>query len=90
MECIVAQLSIRGLDEGALAALKQRAAADKASVNAVVLKLLDEALGRSPRGPAAQRHHDLDSLAGRWSAQEAQDFDQATAPFGEVDASMWK
>ncbi len=86
----MAQLSIRGLDDCALAALKQRAAADNASVNAVVLKLLDEALGRTARSQVPQRHHDLDGLAGRWSVQEAQAFEQATAAFGEVDPALWK
>lgn len=86
----MAQLSIRGLDDGLLAELKQRAAADNASVNAVVLKLLDEALGRTPRGPLPRRHSDLDALAGTWSPQEAQDFEGATAAFDEVDPSLWK
>ncbi|HMW22620.1 MAG TPA: hypothetical protein PKC59_04220 [Burkholderiaceae bacterium] len=86
----MAQLSIRGLDDSVLAALKQRAAADNASVNSVVLKLLDEALGRSPRSAVPRRHSDLDELAGTWSPQEAQAFEQATAPFSEVDPALWQ
>ena len=82
------QLSIRGLEDEALAALKARAQADKASVNTTVLRLLDEALGRAPA--AAGRHADLDTLAGTWSAADADEFEQGTAAFREIESSLWE
>ena len=33
---------------------------------------------------------DLDHLAGTWSAQDAAEFESATAVFEKVDEDMWK
>ena len=82
-------LSIRGLDEQALASLKARAAQEKASVNSVILRLIDEGLGRRA-GPGRRRHDDLDALAGTWTDEEAAVFAQATASFEAIDANLWK
>lgn len=82
-------LSIRGLDDQALAILKARASREKASVNSVVLNLIDEGLGRKPAG-APQRHTDLDALAGTWSDQDLSAFSEATAGFDAVDSALWK
>jgi plasmid stability protein len=86
----MAHLSIRGLDEQAMAELKRRAAQQNASVNALVLQLIAQGLGRTPGPASPQRHDDLDALAGCWSADEAAEFAHAAAPFGEVDAALWK
>lgn len=82
-------LSIRGLDDQALAALKARAQQDKASLNSTVLRLIDEGLGGSG-GRQRRRHSDLDALAGTWSAEDLAEFRQATSAFEEVDPSLWK
>lgn len=87
----MAHLSIRGLDEQALAELKRRAAEQNASVNALVLQLIDQALGRATAGrEVLRRHSDLDALAGRWAATDQKAFDEATAAFGKVDPALWK
>lgn len=83
-------LSIRGLDDKALAELKSRAAREKASVNTLVLRLIEQGLGRRPPSALPRRHDDLDTLAGCWSDDEAAAFEQATQPFGEIDAALWK
>lgn len=82
-------LSIRGLDDQALVSLKARAAREKASVNSVVLNLIDEGLGRK-QAPSHQRHNDLDALAGTWSDQDLSAFCDATASFEAVDPTLWK
>lgn len=82
-------LSIRGLDAQALAALKQRAAREDASVNTLVLRLIDQGLGRKPANSALQRHDDLDKLAGTWNSAQAAEFDAATQPFEQVDPNLW-
>jgi hypothetical protein len=45
-------------------------------------------LGRAPA--AAGRHADLDALAGTWSAADADEFEQGTASFREIEASLWE
>jgi plasmid stability protein len=86
----MANLSIRGLDAQALTELKARAAQEEASVNTLVLRLIAQGLGHMPAKAARQRHGDLDALAGTWRKADAAAFERAVAPFGEVDAALWK
>jgi len=83
-------LSIRGLDAKALAELKARAAKEDASVNTLVLRLIEQGLGHHRAKPALRRHDDLDALAGVWHKSEAVAFERATAAFGKVDSKLWK
>jgi len=83
-------LSIRGLDDKSLAALKRRAAQEEASVNTLVLRLIEQGLGLRRAKPALIRHDDLDDLAGSWGSKETRDFERATAPFTKIDAELWK
>jgi len=87
---IMTNLSIRGLDAKALAELKARAAREDASVNSLVLRLIEQGLGHRRAKPVRRRHDDLDALAGSWNAEEGVDFERATAPFSEVDPQLWK
>ena len=86
----MANLSIRGLNDKALAELKKRAAKEDASVNTLVLRLIEQGLGHRRFKPPLPRHDDLDALAGSWRNTEAAAFERATAPFSEVDAKLWK
>lgn len=85
----MANLSLRGLDPTVLNALKARAKHDSASVNGLVVRLLGEAVGASLPTRAMVEHHDLDDLAGTWSAQDERDFQRATKAFAEVDPDLW-
>ena len=84
------RLSIRGLDAKALAKLKERAAREDASVNTLVLRLIEQGLGHWRAKPALRRHDDLDALAVSWRNNEGLEFERAAAPFAEVDAQLWK
>jgi hypothetical protein len=83
-------LSIRGLDAKALAELKAKAAQEDASVNTLVLRLIEQGLGHKRAKPVLRRHDDLDALAGSWRKSEGAEFERATAPFGKVDPKLWK
>lgn len=85
----MANLSIRGLDDKALAALKRRAAKEDSSVNLLVLRFIEQGLGLRRATPALTRHDDLDALAGTWRTQDANEFEHATAPFAKVDPTLW-
>lgn len=86
---IMGNLSIRGLDAKALAELKSRAAKEDASVNTLVLRLIEQGLGLRRAKPALRRHDDLDALAGSWRNSDAVEFERAIAPFGDVDDKLW-
>jgi len=90
MHAIMTNLSIRGLDDKALAALKSRAAKEDASVNMLVVRFIEQGLGLRRAKPALTRHDDLDALAGTWRKQDAREFERATAPFAKVDTALWK
>ena len=86
---IMASMSIRGLDDQALARLKSQAEQEGSSLNSLVLRLL-QGTGTDRQSSALQKFDDLDALAGTWSKQEAQAFERNTAAFAEVDATLWK
>jgi hypothetical protein len=82
-------MSIRGLDPKVLARLKRQAEREGSSLNALVLRMVQGDAAARPRNKARQTYDDLDALAGTWSAQQARQFGQATAPFSEVDPALW-
>lgn len=83
----MASLSVRGLDPETVATLKSMASAEGASVNTLVLRLIDQGLGKTPR--QIKRHHDLDALMGAWSAEEADEFDALCREFEQIDPTLW-
>lgn len=85
----MASMSIRGLDEHALARLKKQAEREGGSLNSLVLRLLQ---GTSPSvsPEPLEKFDDLDDLAGTWSEQEALAFQRHTLAFAEVDVALWK
>ncbi|WP_295404517.1 antitoxin [uncultured Thiocystis sp.] len=86
----MANLSVRGLDSETVATLKSMASAEGSSVNALVLRLIGQGLGKLPR--QIKRHHDLDALMGAWSAEEAEEaeeFDTVCRDFEQIDPMLW-
>jgi len=86
----MASMSIRGLDEAALARLKSQAEQEGSSLNSLVLRLLQDADTATPPGGALRKFDDLDALAGTWSEEEAQAFERQTAAFAELDPALWQ
>lgn len=82
-------MTLRGIDDDISGALKEKARQEDSSVNAIMLKILREALGIEKKKRGAV-YHDLDHLAGTWSEQDAAEFESATAIFEKVDEYMWK
>lgn len=77
-------LSVRGLDTATLARIRSVARRRRVSVNRVIVETL-----REQYAAGQPEYHDLDALAGTWSKEEAEEFEAAIAPFGEVDAELW-
>ena len=84
----MATMSIRGLDDQALARLKSQAEQEGSSLNSLVLRLL-QGTATSIQPGALKKFDDLNALAGTWSDEEGQDFARNTAAFAEVDAALW-
>lgn len=86
----MANFSLRGVDPEVLDSLKKQAVSEGTSVNSVILRLIEQGVGKVARKPSKQRYDDLDLLAGTWSEEEASEFARSTEAFEAIDASLWK
>lgn len=83
------QMTIRAVPPSLEQALRQEAQRRGKSVNKTVLDLLSKAtgLGKPSGGPP---YTDLDHLLGRWSKEEAEEFDRALAETRQIDPELWR
>ncbi len=82
-------MTIRGLDELTIKALKEKAKQEGTSVNAALVKLLQEVLGLKKKKRATV-YNDLDHLAGTWSDKDYKEFLKKVKDFETIDETMWK
>ena len=80
-------MTIRNIPSELAQALDKERRRRGLSLNRTVLALLGNALGVQN---AATRSNGLRQLAGTWSEAEYRQFEQAVAPFGEIDEAMWR
>ena len=78
-------MTIRNVPAELAAALDAEKRRRGLSLNRTVLSLMQEALGISPSG---SRSNGLRHLAGAWDADEFRQFEEAVAPFGEIDEDL--
>ncbi len=86
----MANISLRGIDEETAARLKEEAKRRRVSVNALILDLIKIGVEAGSRLRRRRIYHDLDALAGTWTAKEAADFLKALADFERVDREHWR
>ncbi len=79
----MAQVTLRDLPASVEAHLRERARIEGRSLSKVASELLAESLGLK------EGRRDLGRFAGAWTAEEAADFDRATASFEEIDEEVW-
>ena len=85
------QLTVRGVDAKLHNALKETAQKRGVSVNRVVLDALRKAAGVEPAGgQSQQQYHDLDYLAGTWTAAEYDEFMAALTDHRSIDDELWQ
>jgi hypothetical protein len=80
---------IRGLDDVTIKALKEKAKQEGTSVNATLVKLLQEELGLRKKKRSVV-YNDLDHLAGTWSGMDYKEFQKRIKDFETIDENMWK
>jgi hypothetical protein len=81
--------NLRGIAPQVMALLRQAAKEKQISINHLMLKLIEQGIGFTPKGKRTL-HHDLDSLAGTWSAKENESFEKNTQFFERIDDELWK
>lgn len=83
------QLTIRGLGDELIRAIRRLANRDGTSLNRAAVKLLRRGAGlgdgKAPDGVGRS----LDHLIGTWSAAEADEFERAFGHFEVIDEDMW-
>jgi plasmid stability protein len=77
-------LTVRNVPEDLAAALSAEKDRLQLSLNQTVIELLRHSLGVDQK-----RCNGLARLAGRWSEEEHERFEQAVAPFEEIDRELW-
>jgi plasmid stability protein len=78
-------LTIRNVPEALAVALEREKARRGLSLNRTVIELLSQGLGIGIR-----RSNGLGRLAGAWNEDDLRRFEQAVAPFHQVDSELWK
>ena len=82
-------MHLRGVDAILMSNLKKKAHDENISLNSLVLLLLRRSLGLSGQRNLAI-YHDLDSLAGTWTKQQAKAFTKQISDFEQIDKEIWK
>jgi hypothetical protein len=75
-------LTITQLDPTAMEWIEQEAQRTGMPIEAVACQLIERGLEVERQKVQQQRYHDLDALAGTWSAEEADEFRSAIAGLG--------
>ncbi len=83
-------ITLKGLDKTTAAWLREEASKQGKNVEEVVLQLVRKSIKTTQKAPRLQPHHDLDTLAGTWINEEADDFLKATKDFNRIDETLWQ
>lgn len=78
-------LTVRNIPQEIAAALTLEKARLQLSLNQTVIELLRQSLGVDRR-----RSNGLARLAGTWTAEEHERFEEAVAPMEQVDEELWR
>lgn len=81
-------LTIRGIDPELSNEIKKCAKENNKSINSFVLKILKSTFGIEKKREFPI-YHDLDHLAGQWSAADETEFLNNTKAFEMIDKEMW-
>lgn len=84
------QLTVRGLGDELVRAIRRLANRDGTSLNRAAVKLMRRGAGLDDGQGADAVGSSLDHLIGTWSDAEADEFEQALRDFETIDAGMWE
>ena len=82
---------ITQLDSAVMAWIVQEVERTGQPIEVVARRLIYRGLElESQEATRHEHYHDLDALAGTWSTEEAEEFQQAIAALDQVDLSSWQ
>ena len=83
-------VTVENIDPDVLGRLQLEALRRGTDVGMVIKQLIRDNLSPALPSVPTQMHHDLDTLAGTWSAAEADIFNVATSDLARLDEDLWK
>ena len=83
-------VTLRNLSPELTRIIRQRADEQHASINKVVISLLEKSVGVRGKTREMVLHHDLDALAGSWTREEAAGFNRTLAKQRAIDPDVWQ
>jgi hypothetical protein len=83
-------ITIHHLDDASADWIEEQASRHGLDKEAVVLQLIHRGIDLEQKRTQLPRYHDLDTLAGTWSKEDAAEFDRATERFRQVDEELWR
>lgn len=83
----MASVTIHDLDDSVAKLIRERARLEGLSVNKMLKRLLEEAVGVKPS--TTHRKH-FERFCGMWSKAQLAEFEKATAELEKIDASDWR
>ncbi len=84
------QLTVRGLVDELVRAIRRLANRDETSLNRAAVKLMRRGEGLDDRPAADTVGSSLDHLIGTWSDAEADEIERTLRHFKTVDEAMWE
>ena len=84
------QLTVRGLVDELVRAIRRLANRDETSLNRAAVKLMRRGDGLDDRPAADTVGSSLDHLIGTWSDAEADEIERTLRHFKTVDEAMWE
>lgn len=79
------RLEIATLDEATAAKLAEEAQRRGLTPEELAAELIQLSLQ-----PPRKKYRDASRLAGTWTKEEAREFEEAVAPFGQIDEELWR
>jgi hypothetical protein len=81
--------NLQDMDQAIADQVAQEAQRHQVNLNDFILKLLQLGLATWKQTEQHPIYHDLDDLAGTWTAEDAALFEAASADFEQIDESLW-
>lgn len=83
-------ITIHHLDDASAEWIEEQASQRGVDKEEIVLHLIHRGINLEQKKAQLPTYHDLDSLAGTWSEDDAAEFDDATANLRQVDKELWR
>lgn len=83
-------ITLRNLPPELTRIIRRKADEQHASINKVVISLLEKSAGVRTKKSEKVLFHDLDVLAGSWTREEAAAFDKTLTKQRAIDPDLWR